>query len=159
MTTAYLSGPWRNLPHYNFQTFEDAKCWLTNSLGWEVISPHDYAINTGQAHIVARYDFVGEYPKRVFTSVKFTRGNHDKEWFQMFTTDIAKVDRFVLLPHWQISEGAVREALVAIWMGLPFSQLMYKDERFSLCDVSVTEGTLAQILAANTKHQAVFRAS
>lgn len=122
MSTVYLAGPMRGLPHFNFQTFEDAS-WDLTLIGYHVVSPHQYDIDTHR--VDARWHLEPPLPRhhrprRVFDSVRV-----DQRFdFESVIGDDLKLiqdlcNAIVLLPGWAQSEGATRELDHAESLGYP----------------------------------------
>lgn len=103
INSAYLAGPMRGLPEYNFPAFERAAGWL-RSRGWRVESPHERDLAEG-------FD-----PKN--------DESHPLDYYMQF--DLAMVSRtdcVILLPSWENSQGARLEAMVAVELGHPVFEI------------------------------------
>jgi len=97
--TAYLAGPMRGMPLYNFPAFERAGNVLREALGFNIISPAEMG------------DDVGLNPNEHYN--KALRSNF------MAILEAGGVDHVFLLPGWRQSKGARAEALVATMAGIP----------------------------------------
>ena len=131
----YQAGPMRGYDNYNFQAFEDGKIFL-ESLGLEVISPHDIDIYEGW--VTARYghwldDKTRKYRKS-FTEVVASPSLDMTKVLRRDIEAILRVDAISFLPGWQTSQGCLIEDQVARAIGLPI-YLHYPDanpQRFDL---------------------------
>ena len=98
---AYLAGPMRGYPRYNFDAFETATFWL-RSQRWEIISPAEIDLELGLNPDLALPDW--------FTiETAMQRDLHE------ITHPL--VDSIIFLPGWVKSEGSKREARTAMDCG------------------------------------------
>jgi hypothetical protein len=102
VTTFYISGKMRGVDLYNFPAFDEARDFLVD-LGHDVVSPADLDRELGLD------ETADELPDW------FTLDDAMRRDLQAVTS----CDKVVLLEGWSRSTGAVREALTAIWCGLP----------------------------------------
>lgn len=109
---AYIAGPMRGYPEYNFPAFFAAEEWLRNK-GIGAINP-------------ARMDIdLGFDPKKSlevqpsFDMQSFIR----RDVYAILSLDPQR-DAICLLPGWQESTGARAEEALATWIGL--SKLYYQ---------------------------------
>lgn len=99
--SCYTAGPMRGYDYFNFPAFDEAAEWLRDK-GWDVISPAEHDRELGLDETLCP-----ELP----------------DWFSLENAmrfDLASViqtDAIVLLPGWWRSEGARKEATVAMWCG------------------------------------------
>jgi len=105
---AYLAGPMRGIPLYNFPAFDAARDRLVDR-GWDVISPADLdrAVGLDPADLPPDHDWRSWGEASPNSTIK---------------RDIAGVlesDALFLLPGWENSVGAKAEVGVATWAGLP----------------------------------------
>lgn len=98
---AYLAGPMRGIPRYNFDAFEATTAQLRAG-GLTVISPHEIDLDLG-------FD-----PD----SSPFTESDYHAAMRRDLAV-ILTVDLLVTLRGWALSEGACAEVSVARAIGLP----------------------------------------
>lgn len=96
---AYLAGPMRNFPRFNFDAFHEAAANLRRD-GWRVTSP---------AEMDEQLGFDPDGPLGDFDLQDAMRRD---------VQAICKVDSIILLPGWRKSEGAQIELTVAKALGL-----------------------------------------
>ena len=97
----YVAGPMRGYERNNFPAF-DAEAARLRELGHEVISPADLDRQTGfDEHLTVMPE-------------GFMRKAFDRD-----VAALKVVDGIVVLPGWQKSTGALAEAGIARWLGLP----------------------------------------
>lgn len=97
MTTYYISGPMRGFKDYNRELFESVE----RELGFNRTNDGDKIINPSR-NFGGRVDLsVGEYMK-------------------LDLQQVLEADIIVQLPGWQRSEGAMREAQLAVWADKDF---------------------------------------
>jgi hypothetical protein len=156
MTKVYIAGPMQGKHLNNFQEFEDSMRWLQYSMGWDVVSAHDLAINDGEANISARYDYVGEYRTRQFDTVEFTplSGEHS---MRSLVSIMPTLDAIVMLPSWQESHGAVKEIMLAKWCGLRDMLIERVENGFRLSEGLVSDATLSTLYNAHHLGRLVTR--
>ena len=112
LRSAYLAGPMRGYPQYNFPAFHEAAAWL-RSQRWTIFSP-------------AERDEADE----TIDNSKDQAGWADHlglDYFMQF--DLAAVcthDAVICLPNWEKSQGARLETMVAVEIGHPVFEI---DER------------------------------
>ena len=105
--TAYLSGPMRGYPEFNFPAFEDA-CSVLRAHGWIIISPHEHDLE------------LGINPTDPILP----------EWFDIHEVlkwdlqQVMEADAIIMLPGWQDSSGAQVELHVAEETGKTVYQLI-----------------------------------
>lgn len=95
---AYLSGPMRGYPEFNFPAFDSVRDHLAEK-GYTVISPADIDRAAGDATSAQAIDFI----YRDFFSLTLV---HERQ------------GSIVLLDGWAKSTGAAAELFLARWMGL-----------------------------------------
>lgn len=95
---AYIAGPMRGFPRYNFDAFYDAECRLIG-LGFEVINPARLDANSG---FNPDCDAVSKEMVE-----RFVRRDVDL---------IIRCDVVVCLSGWQSSIGATAERHIALWL-------------------------------------------
>lgn len=99
--TAYICGPMRDYPRFNFDAFDAAAADLRGR-GMVVISPAD-----------------------IDREIGFDPDEHDESFFEpleLIRRDVAAVlksDCVVVLPGWDRSIGACAEAAIARWANKP----------------------------------------
>lgn len=109
---AYVGGPMRGYPEYNFPAFDAARDSL-HRRGWDIISPADM----DRAH--------GLDPKDPATEAIVNAWTRD-DWKRVIARDVESIlsldpergDALALLPGWEKSTGAVAEFFLARWCGL-----------------------------------------
>lgn len=109
---AYVGGPMRGYPEYNFPAFDAARDSL-HQRGWDIISPADM----DRAH--------GLDPKDPATEAIVNAWTRD-DWKRVIARDVESIlsldpergDALALLPGWEKSTGAVAEFFLARWCGL-----------------------------------------
>lgn len=107
--TAYVCGPMRNFPNFNFENFDAIEKYLV-SRGWDVFSPAAYDRSRG---------------------LDETKAPELPAWFTLedaMSRDLAEVasrDAIFCLPDWENSIGSCREVQVAIWCGNDIYQVQY----------------------------------
>lgn len=90
-TTVYISGKITGMPNLNKHKFDAAEKHLT-MYGYDAINPHKLP------------------------------DNHDKSWesyMRECTKALSNVDMVVVLDCWKHSRGAVREVMMAKFLGIP----------------------------------------
>ena len=98
-TTAYIAGPMRGYPRYNFDAFDAAQADL-ESCGFKVLSP------------AAMDREIGFDPDRDSLADFDMEAAFDRD-----TAAIKQCDMLVLLPGHEQSTGATAEKHVALWLG------------------------------------------
>lgn len=103
--SAYLAGPMRGLPRYNFDAFEEAALNLEGE-GIAITSPHRMDLGLGfdpdsTDELVP--EFVEECVRRDVNAIILTSA-------------------VIFLPGWTLSVGAMAEYHVARWLGRPCFQ-------------------------------------
>lgn len=106
--TAYVSGPMRGLPHFNFPAFDEARD-MFNLLGIKVISPADMDRAVG---ITGEDDLPSDDP-----AVKRSFADRDTQAI-IQNLKAENRDMLALLPGWENSVGAFAEIAVARMVGL-----------------------------------------
>lgn len=99
--TAYVAGPMRNFPRFNFDAFDAAQAGL-EELGYDVISPAEMDRDVG-------FNPDTMEPDQAFLEAAMWR---DIE-------AIMGVDVVVMLPGWEKSTGATAERHLAKWRHIP----------------------------------------
>jgi nucleoside 2-deoxyribosyltransferase len=98
---AYLAGPMRGLPLYNFPAFDDAAKALRD-LGWEIISPAEMDRNRG---------------------FKETDSHVEPQFLKQAIFDdlnaISNCDAVIILPGWETSKGVAVEIALARFLEIP----------------------------------------
>lgn len=104
MITYMLSGPMRNIPHYNYPTFFGVETALTSYL------TADGAVSHEEGWVILN-------PARSFDG----ETHHPIVKYMKQSLDMAiKADVIVLLPGWRVSEGAFAEINVGLATGSKF---------------------------------------
>lgn len=112
LRSAYLAGPMRGIPKYNFPEFYRQAAWLRGK-GWEVFSPAER--DDADPQIDSEKDNAGWADKLGL------------DYFMKF--DLAAVcstDCVVLLNGWETSQGARLEAMVAVEVGHPVFEIVWR---------------------------------
>lgn len=110
MPSAYIAGPMRGYPQFNFPAFDQAAS-LGRSLGWTIISPAEMDREHG-------INEKGVDGKQVFTHADI------REFIRRDTNILVNVlkgeegDAIALLPEWWKSTGATGELALARWAKL-----------------------------------------
>ena len=102
---AYLAGPMRGYPEYNFPTFQ-AAARILRQRGYEVWSPAERDESDGL----------------VVAGMAGTERGAVKDlryYMQFDLPEVLKADVLVMLPGWKASEGAMLEAHVAVKCRIP----------------------------------------
>jgi len=105
MRTAYVAGPMRGYPLFNFKAFDDASA-RGRSLGWNIISPAemDRAIGFDEhRESLDGFDLNAAIRRDVAAILSLSPDNGDA---------------IALLPEWEKSRGARAEKALAEWLGL-----------------------------------------
>jgi hypothetical protein len=102
---AYLAGPMRGYPQFNFPAFHEAARHLRVVIGWDVVSPAEMDLALGFDPTDDMFTFTLE------------------DWFSAMRRDIAvllapEIDRIVFLPGSDASRGATIERTVGEAIGL-----------------------------------------
>jgi hypothetical protein len=100
--TAYVAGPMRGYPLYNFPAFFSTAASLRAD-GWNVLNPAEHDMANG-------FD----------PSKTLDEQTNGFSLFQAFDWDlkaVAEADAIVLLPGWENSQGATTELAVALSLG------------------------------------------
>jgi hypothetical protein len=104
--TAYIAGPMTGLPNYNYEQFDEVEAQLSRmsrmtrgrdgveTVPWTVVNP------------ASNFNGVQTLPRR--------------EYIALAMRQVASADALVLLPNWQLSDGAKLEAQTALDLGLDF---------------------------------------
>ncbi len=103
--TAYLAGPMRGYPEYNFPAFDKYQAYLEEQ-GMKVISP---------ANLDRKFGF---NPKTDAVTPKLIR-----KMIQRDVEAICNVKTFVLMPGWETSKGVAVEKALAEFLDLPIIEL------------------------------------
>lgn len=115
MRTAYVAGPMRGIPQYNFPAFDAARDFL-QSRGWTAISPADGDREAG-VNVPDNYVWKDEEIRDI------ARRDVDI----IFSLRRVLGDGIVLLPGWQRSTGARAEVALGLWLKLPFYEILAGD--------------------------------
>lgn len=111
---AYLAGPMRGRPYYNFRAFDAARDELT-ARGWDVVSPADLDRERG-------FDALRLPPGTDWSRIP--EGFDMEACIKRDVKAILRCDVLVFLPgHWEGSAGCKGEFAVALWAGKPVYQL------------------------------------
>jgi hypothetical protein len=106
-TTYYLSGPMRSKPDYNREVFNAVETALAESFGMSEYDPAvEDAINPAVINPVKNFGGDTDLSPSVHLTLDFKQ--------------VLEADVIVQLPGWQTSEGARREAQLALWAGKRF---------------------------------------
>lgn len=123
-TLAYLAGPMRLRPLFNFPAFFAAEEYLTEKFGFRVLNP-------------ARHDTEGGFdPSKDLDEQDFDL----HAAFRWDVLGVLQSDMVVVLPDWQRSEGARLEVALAKAIGIPVRN--YPD--LSLVDEALDETVLQE---------------
>jgi len=140
---AYIAGPMRGFPKYNFPAFLDADEQVRRR-GFETLNPAVIEIEQGLDPI----NRPEEAEERVsqFTS---------EDWMEVILRDLGciltldpKTDALFVLPGWERSTGAVAEVMLARWMGVQVRDVLTMDTLGSVGFVALYE-SLADWLHVN----------
>lgn len=116
MKTAYLAGPMRGMPQFNFPTFVRVTAILREQ-GWSIISP-------------VELDKAAGVTPEVFGCDNASRGSFDEEdeehreiLLGCMKRDVKVIiedaDAIIMLPGWRNSTGATSEYWLARWKHIP----------------------------------------
>ncbi len=110
MRKAYISGPMRGLPEFNYPAFHRAAERL-RAAGYEVISPAEM---DQEDHLCE-----GNVPEKPGTPACIRLyANRDTQ--AILSMKAEDGDVIALLPGWRFSEGAVAEVTLGLWVKLSF---------------------------------------
>lgn len=109
MNDFYISGPMRGYKHFNFPAFYQAEAYLVQ-LGYK------RNINPARKD-VEEYGFDLEPDETVDITADMLH-----QWMRRDISDVTTCASLLLLPGWAASEGAKREAQVALWCGVHIYQ-------------------------------------
>lgn len=109
---AYISGPMRGKPRYNFDWFEDAAGFV-RQLGYNVVSPHDVDLACGFNPDI-EHEFIEE------DTIEFMERD------SYVITHFAKA--IFMLPGWEKSLGATAERAMAIWKGIDVRYIYFGEQ-------------------------------
>lgn len=114
---AYLAGPMRSKPLFNFPAFDAAAADL-RTRGYVVISPAELDREAGfePSNLPADFDWNG-------VPVGFDLSAAIRRDFEA----IMRADLLIMLPGWQRSKGATAEAAIAGWRGIPVEEYQPED--------------------------------
>lgn len=107
----YIAGPMKGLPGFNFPAFFEAEArW--RALGWDVVNP-----------AAMDQEIDGFDPDREPAAAEAFCMRRDLPAAEPFymrrdLPAVAGCDAIALLPGWETSSGALKEARVALWCGL-----------------------------------------
>jgi hypothetical protein len=104
--TAYLAGPMRSIPQFNFPSFLDAARRLREA-GYEVVSPAEHDLEQG----FFPFDLTGDED---LSDLGFDL----REALRWDLEQVTKADAICVLPGWEKSSGARAEVAVAAALGL-----------------------------------------
>jgi hypothetical protein len=104
---AYLAGPMRGYPEYNFPAFHEAEA-RGKALGWSTISPARMDEEHGFDPASATEE----------TVQSMTDTFIDRDFGAIRALIVADGDAIALLPGWEQSRGARAEHALAVWRGL-----------------------------------------
>ena len=108
--TAYLAGPMRGYPEFNFPAFDKA-AYMLRQEGWDVLSPAEHDRAVGFDPSVDLYD----QPKFDLAAA-----------FRWDIQSLLEVDAVYFLKDYEASVGAITEHSIAVALGL---QRMYEVPR------------------------------
>jgi hypothetical protein len=106
---AYVAGPMRGYPEFNFPAFYRATSLLREQ-GWEVFNPAEHDVESGAVKITDPGYLTGD--------VEGLPGFDFRAAMRWDTARITEADAIVLLPGWQHSTGAKAERSLAEMLGL-----------------------------------------
>lgn len=105
---AYISGPMRGKPEFNFPSFDAARESLLLK-GYHVISPADVDRNDG-------FDTATTHPDKPLDQKQYAL----RDFWSLFFISMQPVGAVCLLPGWPRSVGASAEFFLARWLGLDY---------------------------------------
>jgi hypothetical protein len=105
--SAYLAGPMRNRPFFNFHAFESAMIDL-EARGIKITSPHKMDKDMG-------FDPTKQDPYEV----GIPEGFNIEECVRRDIQAILETESIIFLPGWETSIGATAERAVAAWLMRP----------------------------------------
>ena len=153
----------RGIPMFNFQAFEDVSRWLTNVVGWEVVSPHDLSIADGRVEFASRYEWRDGYGYREFKNVELSSRYHlvDALKDAALRNDLRSMLRcegVVLLDGWQEDDSAIRETAIAKWVGMDVCRAVKRGNNYGFAHADLDERVIAHLLLAHAHDQQIGRA-
>lgn len=105
LRSAYLAGPMRGIPEYNFPEFRRAATWL-RAQQWEIFSPAER--DEADPAIDHTVDVAG------------WNGARGLDYFMAHDLKaVCEMDAVICLPKWEASQGARLETRVAVEIGHP----------------------------------------
>jgi hypothetical protein len=119
-TTAYIAGPMRGIPEFNFPRFMAADA-LLSGFGWHVFNPARHDLDSGSVSILDPGYLSGD-----------VNGLPRFDLAEAFRWDEAAVtvsDALVLLDGWALSSGAQREYRLARSLDKDIFRLEYHEDR------------------------------
>jgi hypothetical protein len=122
-TSAYVAGPMRGIPEFNFPLFDRVAADL-RTIGISIISP-------------AEMDRANGFDEKGLTGHEVLTDEQRQQFARNDINALLQVKAIVLLPGWENSTGAVNESKVASWLGLEAWTVRLVDDniwydRFSL---------------------------
>lgn len=127
--TAYLAGPMRGLPEYNFPQFHKAAAIL-RKLGWAIISPAEMDEEAGE-HVTE-----GHKAGQIIDQ----QGNRRivrRDLEAILSLRSENNDAIIVLPDWYNSTGTNAEVRVGKWLGLELYQLTWDRDAVILKDLEL----------------------
>jgi hypothetical protein len=127
----------RGIPEYNFPAFRAATKTLREH-GWEVFSPAER--DEKDPLIDVTTDIAG-----------WDLPDAGLDYFMSYDLKaVCDTECVILLPGWQVSQGARLEAMVAVEIGHPVFEMMEEAEAFSTWDYHLSTVTPERVLAEFT---------
>jgi len=108
---AYISGPMRGYPAFNFAAFDTARETLTSE-GFAVISPAD--VDRAAGDFTDGKGFTGDKPASGYAA---SRRFCYRDFWAIYGL-LAAGDSIAVLPGWEASVGATAEVFFGRWLGL-----------------------------------------
>jgi len=119
-TTAYIAGPMRGIPEFNFPRFMAADA-LLSGFGWHVFNPARHDLDSGSVSILDPGYLSGD----VGGLPRFDLA----EAFRWDEAAVTVSDALVLLDGWALSSGAQREYRLARSLDKDIFRLEYHEDR------------------------------
>ena len=114
--SAYIAGPMRSRPQFNYPAFHEAEAQLRAS-GWRVFNPAKLdEIHDGATPLDLTIEQQYEHASAVENARRYAKRDLS---ILIDTLRAEEGDAVVVLPGWDESVGARAEVAVAHWVGLP----------------------------------------
>lgn len=135
--SAYLAGPMRGYPLYNFPAFHKAARWL-RSEGWTVFSPAE------------RDEQDPEIDHE--TNIAGWQADRGLDYFMAYDLKaVCEHDAVICLPGWEKSQGARLETMVAVEIDHPVFEIVRAGLTMGRTLQSVSNARVAAEFIAGTK--------